>query len=496
MVDELDRRGFLLASGALIGTAATARWRPALATSRIPMRDIIVVLPGITGSALRKDGRDLWAISVEGVLGALKSLGHNLNALKLVEDPADVDDLGDGVVADRLIHDLHMVPGLWKIDGYTKIVRRLLADFDLTRGQNFFEFPYDWRRDNRVGARRLARATHGWLKAWRDKTGNRDARLILIAHSMGGLVCRYFLEVLEGWRDTRRLISIGTPYRGSLNALGFISNGLSKGLGPINILDLTELLRSFTSVYQLLPIYRCYDAGDGSLKRVAEASGIPHLDVTKALKALQFHREIESAVASNLKNEQYLRHGYAIHPVVGTHQPTLQSARLVAGRVTLAHSYPSLIMDGDGTVPRVSATPIELSGKQAELFVSETHGSLQNFDPVLAQLQGLLASDSINWDRFRNGLPPDVALTVDDAYSSDEVIVIGARCKQENAALVATVMHVDTGEHSFHGQMKPMGDGLQQVELPKLQAGAYRVSIKVVENVPSVTDVFVVGDRT
>jgi len=26
---------------------------------------------------------------------------------------------------------------LWKIDGYTKIVSRLLADFDLVRGENF-----------------------------------------------------------------------------------------------------------------------------------------------------------------------------------------------------------------------------------------------------------------------------------------------------------------------------------------------------------------------
>lgn len=494
MGDGFNRRDFLHAGSVLMGAAATARWRPAQA-ARIPMGDVIVVLPGITGSALRKDGRDLWAISAEGVLGALKSLGHNLDALKLSADPPDVDDLGDGVVADRLIHDLHLVPGLWKIDGYTKLVRRLLADFELIPGRNFFEFPYDWRRDNRVAARRLARATHGWLKAWREKSGNRDARLILIAHSMGGLVCRYFLEVLEGWRDTRRLISIGTPYRGSLNALGFISNGLRKRLGPVNIVDLTELLRSFTSVYQLLPIYPCYDAGDGTLKRVAEASGIPHLDAVKARKALRFHREIEEAATAHLKDDQYLHRGYSIHPVVGTHQPTLQSARLVAGGVELAHSYPGLVMDGDGTVPRVSATPIELAGRQAELFVSQTHGSLQNFDPVLAQLQGLLASGAIQWDRFRDGLPPPVTLTLNDAYSADETVVIGARCSQADALLAASVMHAGTGEPVFHGPMKPVDDGQMQIELPPLPAGAYRVSIRLGEKEPSVTDVFVVGDR-
>ena len=48
---------------------------------------------------------------------------------------------------------------------------------------------------------------------------------------MGGLVSRYYLEVLGGWRDTRRLITFGTPYRGSLNAVDFAANGFSKFFG-------------------------------------------------------------------------------------------------------------------------------------------------------------------------------------------------------------------------------------------------------------------------
>ena len=79
---------------------------------------------------------------------------------------------------------------------------------------------------------------------------------------MGGLICRHFLEMLDGWKDTRLLITFGTPYRGSLNALDFIANGMKKKLGPVTLLNLTELVRSFTSVYQLLPIYPCVDPGE------------------------------------------------------------------------------------------------------------------------------------------------------------------------------------------------------------------------------------------
>ena len=31
--------------------------------SRIPIPDVVVLLPGITGSVLQKDGRDVWALS-------------------------------------------------------------------------------------------------------------------------------------------------------------------------------------------------------------------------------------------------------------------------------------------------------------------------------------------------------------------------------------------------------------------------------------------------
>jgi hypothetical protein len=61
------------------------------------MRDVVVLLPGITGSVLRKDGRDVWAVSMPAALGALASLGRNLQALAVPAD-APLDDDG-GVTA-------------------------------------------------------------------------------------------------------------------------------------------------------------------------------------------------------------------------------------------------------------------------------------------------------------------------------------------------------------------------------------------------------------
>jgi hypothetical protein len=99
---------------------------------------------------------------------------------------------------------------------------------------------------------------------------------------MGGLVVRYFLEVLGGWRDCRALVTFGTPYRGSLNALNFLANGYKR-----LFTDLSEVMRSFPSMYQLLPIYRALRIGEDYV-RVAEAASVPGIDRARAEDALGF----------------------------------------------------------------------------------------------------------------------------------------------------------------------------------------------------------------
>lgn len=493
---SLRRRDLLRGVGVVGAGLGSGCWRPApaVAQPRSPMPDVIVLLPGIMGSVLRKDGRDVWAFSGAAIMDGLRTLGNSLRALRLTSDPPDVDDLGDGVSAHRIFPDTHLLPGLWKIDGYAETSKAVRAAFDVTPGQNFFEFPYDWRRDNRVSARRLARAGGGWLRAWRQSSGNGNAQLILVAHSMGGLVARHFLEVLGGWRDTRMLITFGTPYRGSLNALNFIANGFRKSLGPLS-LDLSGLVRSFTSVYQLLPIYSCYDPGDGRLVRVGEASGIPNVDPTRAASALTFHREIQQAVETNLRDPVYARTRYAIHPIVGTYQPTLQSARLAGGTVEVSHFYPGMHLEGDGTVPEVSATPIEPDSLEAQhktVYVGEVHGSLQNSDRVLDHLQGLLRHLTSPSGPFRLSERPRVATIIDDVYAVDEPVRIRARCEDRSKRLTARVVDVRTSAEVFAAGFSAASGDSQEVELPPLPESTYRVTVGA-QGVSSVTDVFLVA---
>ncbi len=238
------------------------------------LRDIVVLLPGIQGSVLQRDGRDIWPpATAQASLQNIKSIidwGSASRYLLLAEDDSDVEDLGDGIQATRLVSNFHIGPGWAKIyDGYTDIVRLITDNFEVRRGSiqdkhpaNFFEFPYDWRRDNRVAARLLEKFLDEKLALWRKYSGEKDAKVIFLAHSMGGLVARYYLEAQNKWPDCRALITFGTPYRGSLNALNFLANGYK-----LLKVELTELIRSFTSSYQLLPIYEAVKTSEG-YKRV------------------------------------------------------------------------------------------------------------------------------------------------------------------------------------------------------------------------------------
>ncbi len=453
------------------------------------MGDVYVLVPGILGSVLEKDGKDAFGLTAEAGFRALFSGGKTIRALHLTEDPVAVQDLDDGVRATRLAADAHLVPGLWKVDGYGKVGQFLRRRLKLVAGETYHEFPYDWRRDNRVAAHRLAECARGWLDAQRERTP--DARLVLVAHSMGGLVSRYYLECLGGWADCRALITFGTPFRGSLNALDYLVNGYSKAFG---LVDLTELMRSFTSVHQLLPIYPCVDRDDGTLARLVEVPGLlPGVDAGKVAAAREFHREIEEAVARNSADEAYRHNRYRRLSVVGIDQPTLQSAHWSAGKLTLLRTRAGNDESGDGTVPRVSASPREETEDLGSMFSSARHAALQNTDAVLTQLRGW--STYVDLETTRAGAPVSLAVDLDDVTPAGHAVRLGVEPSEAILGLRARLTWVGgPGAPVPPTEMPvPASDGPTTVELPAQPPGCYRVEVTGPPEVEPVSDLITVA---
>lgn len=424
------------------------------------MRDVVIFIPGIMGSVLQRGGKDLWAVSGRALWGALKSFGGSLENLTLGEDDLSLPE-ADGISAPRLMDDVHMIPGFWKIDGYSGVREMFEKNFTLTRGDvnaddggraNYFELPYDWRRDNRAAALRLKNVVEDKLPKWKKHSGANDARVIIIAHSMGGLVARYYLEVLGGWPDCKLLVTFGTPHRGSVKALDYIVNGYKKA-----VVDMGAALRSFTSIYQLLPLYRVIDAGGARPHRAAAFARVPavraalaelDVDAGRVGAARRFHTEIRDAVKRNLKDDAY-RERFKTVPIVGVWQPTLLSASLSGGKLKALEVFPDptgeTLEDGDGTVPYQSAIPLELSGDyQVEHPFAEQHGSLQNNEQVRDYFYNLLRRSQTKVANFwgtegvradADARPPGIGLELDDLYVAGlEPVSLAARVVGQGGA--------------------------------------------------------------
>ena len=458
-----------------------------------PMPDVVVLLPGITGSELKKDGHVIWGWSGRVLARNLLTLGQDsVNTLWVGQDSPVDEFLDDKVVASRLLPDLHMLPGIWKIDGYGAVADFITSEFRAVENENFFPFPYDWRRDNRSSAHTLKKRADEWLHRWRAKSGNPNAKLILIGHSMGGLVSRYFLEVLEGWRDTRALITFGTPFRGSLNAVDALANGMKE----LDVINLSRLARTLNSLYQLLPTYECIDAGSGELRRVVDG-GLPNADLARVKDAFEFHEEIRRAVEAHQQDEAYRKDRYHVYPIVGYRQPTNQSGRILGNRVEMLREHRGTDLGGDGTVPRPSAMPLEQEDAAMGMFAATRHASLQNADAVLMHLGGLLSSLYLPLGDFRAPKTRLVQLSLDlaDLYRANQPVIVRARPSQAGVALGATFVDVELGREVERLPMTAAGDGWRSVTFAPPRAGAYRVSVSGNQTgVEPAADVFEVMD--
>ena len=135
-------------------------------------------------------------------------------------------------------------------------------------------------------------------------------------------------------------------------------------------------------------------------------------------------------------------------------------------------------MGGDGTVPRVSSTPIETDDWQPAyqpMYSGDRHASLQNAEPVQTQLLGILTAQRREGFRAVQG----VRLEADELLGAGEPLVLRAcpiaptsRCWRRSptsppGALVGDpcVLRRDADE-VHHG------------ELPPLPAGDYRLRVE------------------
>ena len=249
-------------------------------------RNPIVVIPGILGSRLESpDGEVVWGAFSGRFADPETKRGAGLVALPMRRGAA-LADLRDEVRAAGVLEDLEVsVLGLpLRLDAYRQVLRTLGVGgyrdeaLGLSGAVDYgddhftcFQFAYDWRRDLVENARALAAfldAKRAYVKReWEKRHGprNEPIRFDIVAHSMGGLLARYYLRYggaeppkeagnpppWLGARHVDRAILVGTPNMGSLLSLVQMVEGVDYSI--LTPRYSPAILGSMPAVYQLLP---------------------------------------------------------------------------------------------------------------------------------------------------------------------------------------------------------------------------------------------------
>jgi hypothetical protein len=287
----------------------------------------------------------------------------------------------------RLVSKPAYLPGLSGLDPYTSLSnalrREILAHPDALR-----EFSYDWRLSISDAATELVPVAKAHLERWRSHPdGSREAQLTFVCHSMGGLVARYFAEATEAGqalsRSIRRIVTLGTPYYGSVKAFRALATGRA---GPliVHVRRLRPVLLSMPSLYELSPRYRCVQDG-ADLRKLTETDfAAIGGDGDLAAKADWVHDNLNSHV------EAAGRRSCPVRARVGTSQPTLQTFSFDAGHPRFDDPACYLIegkdWQGDGTVYRQSATP---AGAEPD-YIPQRHGRLASTHEGIEYVRAVL----------------------------------------------------------------------------------------------------------
>lgn len=219
----------------------------------------VILIPGVFGSRLRDraSGDEVWP----GPWWRILFSSYADLALEL--DPQSGTPLASKLeahgIADRVFGRDYYRPILETLTRHGGYAPGVL-DTPAKKGERrVYVFAYDWRQDNVQSAREL----HAMIEAVRRDYADPALRVDLVAHSMGGLIARYYLRfgtrdvldgapqpvAMEGSRHVRKLVLLGTPNLGSVKSLHAFLSGEPIGLGRIA----PATLATMPSAYQLFP---------------------------------------------------------------------------------------------------------------------------------------------------------------------------------------------------------------------------------------------------
>jgi hypothetical protein len=423
----------------------------------------VIVVPGIMGSELvDSDGDVVWGLKpslfakawVTGALSRLRPTPEELEGRPRLR-------------ATRLIRDAGWLPILRGQEPYTAIVGRLRKV--AARPEAVAEFPYDWRLPVAAAAEGLCSFADRHLGTWRETVRREglgdpgEAKLVIVAHSMGGVVARHAGRVLGLDAEIADVITAGTPYFGSVKAVEAMAQG-RVGV-PLPRAAVAGLACACPGLYDLLPRYRCVVDG-GALRQltvddVVDVGGDREL-ARQAADRWECLGLREADAPGSVWSSSFA--------LIGAEQPTVQSLAIDAGQCAFIPSLGDVDHRGDSTVYADSAHPkgvarVGIPQKHSALL-KDGHAQTMVADRLVAKATGVaLGTRPLGVD-----IPDLVAAGVRPRVS---VTGVGG----DTGAVTVTSTNLATSAVELRWRGRRAGEDVW-FEGPGLAPGLHRVEVK------------------
>jgi len=443
----------------------------------------VIVIPGIMGSDLYavEDDYKCWPNALH-INDGLERLHMN-----------DYGESDEDIEARKLVEFELLIT----YEPYKEIIEQLEV-----AGFKVIEFPYDWRMDNNDTAKLLNDKINSTLQEY-----NAD-KVDIVAHSMGGLVSKAYLNKYGTANKVRKLVTIGTPHLGAPRMFGVWKTGQ---LIPDKMLvenipnnDVVRYItRNFSSIYQLLPsknyfVYGAtayyeegFDTNDDRIIQghIYDYSGMKewfygrdasprYNDINRAMlnNAEAFHDAIDQMIIT----DNNLVEGYMI---ASDRQATPVLLRDYIGTLGKKHENKVEKLEaGDGTVPTVSATNGQIHHSQIFYVNDGTHMSVLKLAPVMQKTINILNGDlNTPVDGIRSGEPAELngyyayAACPVDLYVTDSEGQVASPetwgTSMINYWITGESKHAFIHDNNFEIALKGTGQGIADLIIERYENG-------------------------
>lgn len=302
-------------------------------------RQRVYILPGIIGSKLSvNNGKNLvWIDPIDLADGGIKRIKY--------------DQTPDPVSATGVI-----------LATYLRMKLRLKwAGFSA-------EFlPYDWRKPTSEIADEL----------WATIVSKNRKNVILVCHSMGGLVARELAERDNSRTQIKQVITLGTPNYGSYSPISVLrkTGGMLNFLGALDLTQTTRqiadrVLKYFPGLLQMLP------SPQRRSINYFDQSNWPSLGVKPNIRDLKNAAEIHASVPP--VDNRFVQ-------IIGMGKETIQSADIVNNQFVFTRS-----ILGDGTVP----LDLAKAGDVERYYFDGEHGKLPTYNKAIKAVIDIIKTGS------------------------------------------------------------------------------------------------------